>query len=80
MLADINESSICSYASKMNDAVKHAKSVCLSSALSEKPEDEQHIFRASSSSLNYDNRNVSISSDSKNKLNLYNCSVNIINQ
>ena len=49
-----NESSIRSYASKTNDAVKHAMSVGLSSALSEKAEDEQHIVCASSSCLYYD--------------------------
>ena len=41
-----NESIIRSYASKTNDAVKQATSVGLSSALSEKAEDEQHIVRA----------------------------------
>ena len=61
-----NESSIRSYTSKTSDAVKQAISVGLNSALSEKAEDEQNIVHANSSSLNYDNRNVSISSAPKN--------------
>ena len=60
-----NESSIRSYASKTNDAVKQAIYFGLSSAKSKKAEDEQHIVHASSSSLNCDNRNVSISSAPK---------------
>ena len=71
-----NESSIRSYASKTNEVIKHAMSVGLSNAVSEKPRNELQVLH---DITNVHEQSLSISSATKNIFSFHNCSVNITN-